>query len=78
MAALCSNPQLEGWNPNLNTIVKDRDNNNVEIFFLLELREVGVPRGLRVRDRLGLAGQAALAHEAADREARRVGELARL
>jgi hypothetical protein len=45
---------------------------------LLELREVGVPRGLRVRDRLGLAGQAALAHEAADREARRVGELARL
>ena len=44
----------------------------------LELREVGVPRGLRVRDRLRLARQAALAHEAADREARRVGELARL
>ena len=37
-----------------------------------------MPRGLRVRDRLRLARQAALAHEAADREARRVGELARL
>ena len=44
----------------------------------LELGEVGVPRGLGVRDRLRLAGQAALAHEAAEREARRVGELARL
>ena len=37
-----------------------------------------MPRGLGVRDRLRLAGQAALAHEAAEREARRVGELARL